>query len=171
MSTESVMLTIHLILCHPLLLLPSIFLFPMNQLFASGGQRIGASASTSVLPMNIQSWFPLGTTGLISLQSKGFKNLHQHHISKESILSCSAFFMVQLSQDYWKNHSSDYKNLCGKVTSLLFKLSRFVTTFFPRSKCFNFMAAIIICSDFGALENKICHRFHLFATKWWRPWS
>ena len=47
--------------------------FPMNQFFASGGQSIGASASTSVLPMNIQDWFPLGLTGLISLQSKGQK--------------------------------------------------------------------------------------------------
>ena len=45
--------------------------FPMSQLFASGGQNIRASASTSVLPMNIQGWFPLGLTGLISLQSKG----------------------------------------------------------------------------------------------------
>ena len=45
--------------------------FPMSQLFASGGQSIGVSASTSVLPMNIQDWFPLGWTGWISLQSKG----------------------------------------------------------------------------------------------------
>ena len=63
----------YLILCHPLLLLPSIFpsvgSFPISRLFASGGQSIGASAS--VLPMNIQGWFPLGLTGLISLLSKG----------------------------------------------------------------------------------------------------
>ena len=45
--------------------------FPMRQLFASGGPSIGTSASTSVLPMNIQGWFPLGLTGLISLESKG----------------------------------------------------------------------------------------------------
>ena len=68
MSIESVMPSNHLILCHPLLLLPSIFpsirfFFPMSQLFASGGQSIGASASASVLPMNIQGWFPLGLTG------------------------------------------------------------------------------------------------------------
>ena len=64
MSIESVMPTHHLILCHPLLLLPSIFgSFLTSQFFASGGQSIGVSASTSVLPMNIQDWFPLGWTG------------------------------------------------------------------------------------------------------------
>ena len=57
--------------------------FPISQLFTSGGQSIGASASASVLPMNIQDSFPLGLTGLISLQSKGFilKSLLQHHSS------------------------------------------------------------------------------------------
>ena len=59
------------------------------QFFASGGQNIGASASASVLPMNIQDWFPLGLTGLISLQSKGLKNLLQHHSSKASGERCS----------------------------------------------------------------------------------
>ena len=49
--------------------------FPMSQLFASGGQSIGASASALVLPMNIQDWFPLGLTGLISLQSKGLSRV------------------------------------------------------------------------------------------------
>ena len=67
------------ILCHPFLLLPSIFptsgSFLMSQLFASGGQNIGVSASASVLPMNIQGWFPLGLTGCISLQSKGFSRV------------------------------------------------------------------------------------------------
>ena len=55
--------------------------FPMSQFSASGGQRIGASASASVLPMNIQNWFALGLTGLISLQSKGLSSLLQHHSS------------------------------------------------------------------------------------------
>ena len=72
-STESVMPSNHLILCCPLLLLPSIFprsgSFPMSQLFPSGGQSIGVSAL--VLQMNIQGWFPLRLTGWISLQSKG----------------------------------------------------------------------------------------------------
>ena len=72
--------------------------FPVSQFFASGGQSIGASVSASVLPMNIQDWFPLGLTGWISLQSTGlFKSLLQHHSSKTSVLQCSAFFMVQLS--------------------------------------------------------------------------
>ena len=65
-------------LCRPLLL-PSIFpsnqSFPMSQLFASGGQSSGASASALVLPMNIQEWFPLGWTGWISLQSKGLSRV------------------------------------------------------------------------------------------------
>jgi len=76
MSIESVMPSNHLILCHPLLFPPSVFKasgsFPVSQFFASGGQSIGVSASASVLPMNIQDWFPLGWTGWISLQSKGF---------------------------------------------------------------------------------------------------
>ena len=66
MSIESVMPSNHLILCHPLFLLPSIFLnrraFPMSWPFASGGQSIGASASASVFPMNTQDWFPLQMT-------------------------------------------------------------------------------------------------------------
>ena len=74
--------------------------FPMSQLFAWGGQNIGVSASTSVLPMYTQDWSPLGWTGWISLQSKGLKSLLQHHSSKASILLCSAFFMVQLSHPY-----------------------------------------------------------------------
>ena len=77
MSVELVMPSNRFILCRPLLLLPSIFpapgSFPRSQFFTSGGQRIGVSASTSVLPMNIQSWFPLGRTGLISWLSKGFR--------------------------------------------------------------------------------------------------
>ena len=76
MSIELVMPSNHLILCHLLHLLPpsifpSIRVFQMSQFFASGGQSIGVSASASVLPMNIQDWFPLGWTGLISLLSKG----------------------------------------------------------------------------------------------------
>ena len=73
MSIESVMPSNHLIFCHPLLSclqsFPASESFPISQLLASGGQSIGASAS--VLPMNIQDWFPLGLAGLISLQSEG----------------------------------------------------------------------------------------------------
>ena len=77
MSIKLVMPSNHLILCKPLLLLPSIFSFsvsgsfPMSQFFITGGQNIRASASASVLLMNIQDWFPLGLTGLIPFQSKG----------------------------------------------------------------------------------------------------
>ena len=71
--------------------------FQMSQVFASGGQNIRVSASTSVLPMNTQDWSALGWTGWISLQSKTLKNLLQHHSSKAPILWCSAFFIVQLS--------------------------------------------------------------------------
>ena len=74
--------------------------FPMSQFFTSGGQSIGVWASTSVLPINTQDWSPLGWTDWISLQSKGLASLLQHHSSKESILQCSAFFMVQLSHPY-----------------------------------------------------------------------
>ena len=69
----------------------------MSQLFASGGQSTAASTSASVLPMNIQGWFLLGWTDVISLQSKGLSRVLQHHSLKASILSCSAFLMAQLS--------------------------------------------------------------------------
>ena len=69
----------HLILCRPLLLPPSIFprirVFCVSRLCASGGQSIGVAASASVLPMNIQDWFPLGLTSWISLQSKGLSRV------------------------------------------------------------------------------------------------
>ena len=96
----------------------SFFFFPVSQLFLSGGQSIGASTSASVLPMNIQDWFPLGWTGLFSLQSKGLSRVFfQHHSSKASILQHSAFFIVQVTSvpDYRKNHSFDYmdrKHVC-----------------------------------------------------------
>ena len=82
--------------------------FPVCQPFPSGSQNIGASASPSVLLMNIQDWCPWGLTGLILL-SKGLKSLLQHHSSKASILWCSAFFVVQLSHPYM---------ITGKTTAL-----------------------------------------------------
>ena len=79
MSTESVMLSNHLTLCCPFLLLPSVFpsirVFSLSQFLASRGQSIRASTSASVLPMNIQGWFPLELTGLISLQYSGFSGV------------------------------------------------------------------------------------------------
>ena len=73
--------------------------FQTSQFFASGGQSIGVSASGSVLPMNIQEWFPLGWTGWISLQSKGLLRVFSITI-KASVLQHSAFFIVQLSHPY-----------------------------------------------------------------------
>ena len=89
--------------------------FLMSQLFTSGGQSIGVSASAWVLPVNIQGWFPLGLTGLISLRSKGVSSLLQHHNWKASALWNWAFFMVQLSHPYMttgKAIALDYMDLC-----------------------------------------------------------
>ena len=113
----------------------------MSQIFTSSSQSVGASASASVLPMNIQGWFPLGWTGLISLLSKELSSLLQHHSSKASVLWSSASFMVPTLtsiHDYWKNHSLTRQTFVGKVMSLLFNmlsLSRLVIAFLPRSKC------------------------------------
>ena len=109
----------------------------MSQLFVSGGQSIGASASVSVLSMNIQGWFPLGLTGLISLLPKGLsrvfsrKNWKHHFFSAQpSLWSNSHWFMTIGRIIVWTIWP-----LVGDVMSLLFNmLSRFVTAFFPRSK-------------------------------------
>ena len=118
MSTEAVMPSNHLILCCPLLLLPSIFpsikVFPVSQLFTSDGQSIGASSW--VLPMNIQGWFPLGLTSLISLQTRDSQESYQHHNSKESILQHSAFFMVALHQQHLSEIKSGVGSLHQQVT-------------------------------------------------------
>ena len=112
--------------------------FLMSQLFASCGQTIGASASASVLPMNIQHWFPLRLTGLLAVQGT-LKSLLQHHNSKASILQHSLFFMVQLSHPYMttgKTIDLAMRTFVGKVMSLLSNmLSRLVIAFLPRSKC------------------------------------
>ena len=112
--------------------------FPMSQFFASGCQSIGVSASTSVLPINIQDWFPLdGLVGsTFSLRTP--KSLLQHHKSKASSLWHSAFFMVQLSHPYMtsgKNIALTKWTFVSKVMSLLFNmLSKFFIAFLPRSK-------------------------------------
>ena len=97
----------------------------MSQFFASGGQSIGPSASASVLPMNIQDWFPLGWTGWISLQQGTLKSLLQHHSSKTYILWLSAFFMVQLSHPYMTNGKTialTRQTFVSKVMSLIFNM-------------------------------------------------
>ena len=143
-SIESVMPSSHLILCCPLLLLtavlPALGSFPMSRLFSSSGQSIEASASASVLPMNIQGWFPLGLTALISFLSKGLSRVFsEHHSSKASILwQCSAVFMVQLSHLYMTTGKAIILTIwtfVGKVMSLFFNmLSRLVIAFLPRNK-------------------------------------
>ena len=86
--------------------------FQMSQLFASGVQTIGVAASTLVLLMNTQDQFPLGWTGLISLQG-----LIQHHSSKASILRCSAFFIVQLSHPYMTTGKEYLIHKYNKISS------------------------------------------------------
>ena len=100
---------------------PASLSFPMSQFFAQGGQNIGVSASTSVLPMNIQDWFPLEWTGLI-LQFKGLSKVFSNS-SKPSILLSSAFFIVQLSHPYMttrKTIALTRWTFVNKVMSLLF---------------------------------------------------
>ena len=110
--------------------------FPRSQFFTSDGQSVWVSASASVLPMNIQDWFPLGLTGLISLQSKGLSRVFSS--SKASILQHSAFFTVQLSHPYMttgKTKALTRWTFVGRVMSLLFNmLSRLVIASLPRSK-------------------------------------
>ena len=115
MSIELVMLSNHLILCRPLLLLPSIFpssrSFPMSWLFISGGPSIGVSASASVLPKNIQGSFALGLPGLIPLQSKGLSRAFptpQFKSINSSALSLLYGPILTSKYDYWKNYSFDY---------------------------------------------------------------
>ena len=95
MSIESVMPSSHLILCRPFSCpqsLPASESFPVSQLFTSGGQSIGVSASTSILPMNTQDWSPLGWTGWISLQSKGLSRVFSN-----TTVQKHQFFVSQLS--------------------------------------------------------------------------
>ena len=143
--------------------------FPMSQLFTSGGQSIGVSASASVLPKNIQDWFPLGWTGWISLLSKRLSRVSSNTTKFKSInsLAFSFCYKVQLPHPYkttGKAIALTRWTFVGKVMSLLLNmLSRLVIAFLPRSKCLNFVAAVTMCSDFGSQENKISHCFHCFS--------
>ena len=135
--------------CHPAILtsvipfssclqsFPASGSFQMSQFFASGGQSIGASASASVLPMNIQDWFPLGLTGWISLQSKGLSSVFSN-----TTVQKHQFFSTQLS--WWSNSHIHtwvlekpqlWRDRPLEVMPLLFNmLSGFVIGFLPRSK-------------------------------------
>ena len=127
------------------------------------------SFSFSISLSNEYSWmisFRIDWLDLLAVQGT-LKSLLQHHSPKASILWCSVFFMVQLSHPHMttgKTIALTRQCFVGKVMPLLFNmLSRLVIAFLPRSKpSFNLMAAITICSDFGAQKNKICHCFHFF---------
>ena len=133
--------------CRPLLLLPSIFpsirVFPMSQFFTSVGQSIGVSPSASVLPMNIQDWFPLGFTGWISLQSKGLSRVFFNTtVWRHQFFGAQPFFTVQLSHPYMttgKTIAFTILIFVGKVVSLLFNmLHRLSLLFFRGGSVFSF---------------------------------
>ena len=145
-SIELVMPSNCHILCHPLPLLPSVFpsirIFPVSQLSPSGGQSIGALASASVLPMNIQGWFPLESTSLSSLQSKGIPKVFCNtpfesiHSSGLSLLYDPVLTSVH---DYWKAIALTIQTFVSKETSLLFNmLSGFSKLFFQGASIFQF---------------------------------
>ena len=134
----------HLILCHPLLL-PSIF--PNNRVFSNESALHIRwpkywSFSFNISPSNEHPGlisFRMDWLNFLAVQGT-LKSLHQHHSSKASVLQCSAFFIVQLSQPYMTTEKTIVLTrwtFIDKVMSLLFNmLSRLVTTFLPRSKCF-----------------------------------
>ena len=115
MSIELEMPSNHLILCRPLLFLqsfPASGSFPMSQFFTSGGQSIGALAAASVLSVNIQDWFPLGLTGLISLQSKGLSRVFSNTTVQNHQFFSSQLSLWSNSLLHTRNHCFDYKGLC-----------------------------------------------------------
>ena len=164
MSIKLVMPSSHLILCHPLLLLPpippGIMVFSNESTLSMRGPKYYWSFRLSISPSNEHPGlisFRMDCLDLLAVQGT-LKSLLQHHSSKASIL-CSAFFIVQLSHPYMtrgKTIALTRRTFVGKVTSLLLNmLSRLVITFLPRNVSFNFMAAVTICSDFGAPKNKV----------------
>ena len=110
---------------------------PKSWLFLSSGQSIGTSAPA--LPVNMQGWFPLGLTVLLSLLPKGLSRVFSSTtVRKYQFFSIPPSLWSTLTSvhDYWKNHSFDYMNLCWQIDSLLFNtLYRLVKSFLPRSRC------------------------------------
>ena len=174
MSIESVMPSNHLILCHPLLLLPSIF--PGIRVFSNeSALRIRWpkywSFSFSISPSNVYSGltsFRMDWLDLLAVQGTR-KSLLQHHSSKASILWHSAFFVVQLSHPHMttgKITDLTRRTFICNVTSLLFNmLSRLVITFLPRSRYLLILwlqspSAVILESLLP--KNKVSHCFHCF---------
>ena len=148
--------------------------FPVSQLFASGSQSTGASASASIFPMNIQGWFPLELTGL-NLLSKGLSRVLVQESSpspqfKASILQHLAFFMVKLSHLYMTAGKTPQLWLHGPLSvHPLYTLLVCHSLLSKKQASSNFMSAVTIHSDFGAQENKVCHYFHCFLI--YLPWS
>ena len=109
--------------------------FPVSQFFASCGQSIGVSASASVLPMNIQDWFPLGWTGWISLQSRGLSRVFSNTTVQKHQFFSAQLSLVHFSHPYMINGKTiglTRQTVVGKLMSLLFTmLSRLVITFLP----------------------------------------
>ena len=144
MSIVLEMLSNHLILCHPFIFLPSIFWsirsFSMSQLFASGGQSISVSASTSILPMKAQDWSPLGCTHWTSLQSKALSRLSSNITFQKYQFLVLNFFIVKITHTYmttWKTIALTRQTFVGKLMFMLFNmLSRLVITFLPMCKHF-----------------------------------
>ena len=154
----------HLILCRPLLHLPpippSIRVFSNESTLRMRWPKYW-SFSFSIIPAKEHPGlisFRVDLLDLLVVQGT-LKSLLQHHSLKTSILQCSAFFTVQLSHPYMttgKIIALTRQTIVGKVMSLLLNmLSRLLITFLPRSKRLNFMAAITICTDFGAPKNKV----------------
>ena len=133
MSIESVMPSNHLILCHPILLLPSILpsisVFSNELALSIRWPKYWSFSFRSILPTNIQGFFPLGLTDLLSLFYRGFASLLQHYSSKSSVLQWSALFTAQLSLLYMtagKIIALTRQTFVSKVLSLLSNvLSRF----------------------------------------------
>ena len=142
MSIDSVMPSNHLILCLPLLppsVFPSIRAFSSESLLASSGQSIGASVSASVLPVNIQGWFPLGLTHLISLLSKGLwesSQAPQFESVSSSVLNIHYSPTFTSIHGYWKTIALTKQTFVGQVMSIFNMLSRFVITFFQGATVF-----------------------------------
>ena len=165
MSIGSVMPSNHLILCCPLLLLPSVF--PSIRVFSNeSALRIRWpkywSFSFNISPSNEHSGLTYFRMDWLDLVVQGtLKSLLQHHNSKASILQHSALFIVQLSHPYittGKTITLTRWTFVGKVMSLHFNmLSRLVITLLPRSKRLLISWLQSLSSDFGAQENKICH--------------
>ena len=167
MCIELVMPSNHLILSHPLLLLPSIF--PSIRVFSNESVlRIrwpkSWSFSFSISASNEHSGlssFRMDWLDLLAVQ-RALKSLLQHHSSKATILRGSAFPTLTPIHDYWKNHTFDQMKLCWQNNVSAFSYAVQVGhNFSPKEQVsFNFVAAVTICSDFWS--PKVCYCFHCF---------